>query len=130
MFIYWQTFRQKVINCPAIANAWPLCAIRFQNLKMQNLKKRFNPLRLSIIWILLMMVLTPIFMYISNIGAAGGEQKPLITLGHMMVITIYGAPVVAILSSLLYRKWFLRNWWFVFIIILTIIITVWLTKDS
>ena len=26
MFIYWQTFWQKVINCPAIANAWPLGA--------------------------------------------------------------------------------------------------------
>ena len=27
MFVYWQTFQQKVINCPAIANAWPLYAI-------------------------------------------------------------------------------------------------------
>jgi cell division protein FtsW (lipid II flippase) len=97
---------------------------------MQNLKQRFNPLSLLIFWILLMMVLTPIFMYISNIGASGGEQKPLITLGHMMVITIYGAPVVSVLSSLLYRKWFTRNWWFIFIIILTIITTVWLTGNS
>jgi hypothetical protein len=69
-------------------------------------------------------------MYISNIGASGGEQKPLITLGHMMVITIYGAPVVSVLSSLLYWKWFIRNWWFIFIIILTIITTVWLTGNS
>jgi hypothetical protein len=27
LFVYWQTFRQKVINCPAIANAWPLAEI-------------------------------------------------------------------------------------------------------
>ena len=27
LFIYWQTFWQKVINCPAIANAWTLGAI-------------------------------------------------------------------------------------------------------
>jgi hypothetical protein len=26
LFVYWQTFRQKVINCPAIANAWTLAA--------------------------------------------------------------------------------------------------------
>lgn len=97
---------------------------------MQNLKTILNPLLLLIFWILLMFVLTPIFMYISNIDASGGEQKPLITLGHMIVITIYGAPIVSILSSLLYRKWLIKNWWFIFIVILTIIPTVGLLRDS
>jgi hypothetical protein len=25
MFVVGQTFQQKIINCPATANAWPLC---------------------------------------------------------------------------------------------------------
>jgi len=39
LFVYWQTFRQKVINCPAIANAWPLCVS--YNDTMRNMK-HFN----------------------------------------------------------------------------------------
>lgn len=74
-------------------------------------------------WTVLMIVLTPIFMFISNIGASGGEQKPLTTLATMIVATFYGLTILSISTAIIFRQWFKKNWWFVFVIALTIIPT-------
>ena len=76
-----------------------------------------------------MFVLTPFTMYVSNIGASGGEQKPLITLAYMINITIYGAAIISILTSCFYRRWLKKNWWFILIIILTVIPVIILLRD-
>jgi len=86
-------------------------------------KTKLNPITILCVWTVSMIVLTPIFMYISNIGASDGEQKPLTTLATMIDITIYGAAILSISNALIFRRWLKRNWWFVFIIALTIIPT-------
>jgi hypothetical protein len=88
---------------------------------MQGLTTRLNPPKILGVWIVFMVVLTPVFMFISNIGASGGEQKPLTTLATMIVVTIYGAAMLSVLTSLLYSQWFKKHWWFSIVIILTII---------
>ena len=87
----------------------------------KELKTKLNPITILGVWTVSMIILTPVFMYISNIGASGGEQKPLTTLATMIVVGIYGAAIFSILTPLLFRQWFKKNWWFSFVIILTII---------
>ncbi len=87
----------------------------------KGLKSKFNPISILGVWTISLIVLTPIMMFISNIGASGGEQKPLTILATMIAVTIYGAAVLSVLTSFLYRQWFKRNWWFGFVIILTLI---------
>ena len=74
-------------------------------------------------WTVSMIILTPILMFISNVGASGGEQKPLITLATMIVVTLYGLTTLSISSAIIFRHWFKRNWWYVFVIAITIIPT-------
>lgn len=88
---------------------------------MQGLKTKLNPITILGVWTVSMIVLTPIFMFISNIGASGGEQKPLTTLATMIVVTIYGASILSILTPFLFRQWFKRNRGFSFVIALTLI---------
>jgi hypothetical protein len=87
----------------------------------KGLKTKLNPVTILAVWTVSMLILTPVCMYISNIGASGGEQKPLTTLAQMIVVSVYGAAIFSIFASLLYRQWFKKNWWFSFIIVLTII---------
>jgi magnesium-transporting ATPase (P-type) len=87
----------------------------------KGLKTKLNPIIILGVWIVFMMILTPVCMYISNIGASDGEQKPLTTLATMFVVAIYGAAIFSIVTPLLFRHWFKKNWWFSFVIILTII---------
>ena len=87
----------------------------------KGLKTKLNPITILGVWTVSMIILTPVCMYISNIGASGGEQKPLTTLTTMIVVAIYGAAIFSILTPLLFRHWFKKNWWFSFVIILTII---------
>src|SRR5690348_14599521 len=89
-----------------------------------GLKTKLTLIKILRVWIVSMIILTPIFMYISNIGASGGEQKPLTTLVTMTVVTIYGAAIFSILTPYLFRQWFKKNRWFIFVIILTVIPTV------
>ena len=71
-----------------------------------------------------MLILTPFFMYVSNIGASGGEQKPLTTLAAMIAVAIYGAAFISALTPLFFKKWFKRNGWFTIIIFITFITVV------
>ena len=87
----------------------------------KGLKEKLNPITILGVWTVSMIILTPVCMYISNIGASGGEQKPLTTLATMIVVAIYGTAIFSILTPLLFRQWFKKNWWFSFVIILTII---------
>ena len=87
----------------------------------QRFKTKINPLIILGVWIVSMLILTPVFMFVSNIGASGGEQKPLTTLAKMIVVTIYGAAILSILTAILFRQWFKKNWWYIFIIALTIV---------
>ena len=87
----------------------------------KGLKTIFNPIRILGLWVASMIILTPVFMYISNVGTSGGEQKPLTTLATMIVVAIYGAAIFSILTPLLFRRWFKKNLWFSLVIILTII---------
>lgn len=86
-----------------------------------RLNSKLNPITILGIWTVLMIVLTPILMFTSNIGASGGEQKPLTTLATMIVVAIYGAAIITVLTPFVFRQWFKKNWWFNFVIILTII---------
>ncbi len=86
-----------------------------------GIKIKLNPIKILGLWTISMIVLTPILMYVSNIGASGGEQKPLTTLATMIIVSIYGAAILSIMAALLYTQWIKKNWWFAFIIILTII---------
>jgi len=83
---------------------------------MQALKAKINPITILCTWTVLMIILTPIFMYISNIGASGGEQKPLETMATMIAVTIYVAAIFSLLIPFIFRRWFMHNWRFVFII--------------
>ena len=87
---------------------------------MQKLKTRLNPMTIVVIWAMLMIMLTPILMFVSNIGASGGEQKPLTTLATMIAVTIYGSALFSIVTPFIYRQWFRQNLWFSFIILLTL----------
>lgn len=87
----------------------------------KGLNSKLNPITILGVWTALMVVLTPILMYTSNIGASGGEQKPLTTLATMIVVALYGSAIFSVLTPFLFRQWFKKNWWFSFVIILTII---------
>lgn len=95
---------------------------------MQALKRRINPIAILITWTVLMIILTPVFMYISNIGASGGEQKPLETLATMIEIIVYGAAIFSLLTPFVFKPWFKQNWRFIFVIpfiIIPVAIDVW-----
>lgn len=66
---------------------------------MQVSKTRLNLITILGVWTVAMFVLTPVFMFISNVGASGGEQKPLTTLVNMLIVTIYGAAIFSILTG-------------------------------
>jgi hypothetical protein len=89
----------------------------------KGLKTRLNPIIILGIWTVSMILLTPLFMFISNISASGGEQKPLTTLATMIVVTFYGLTILSISTAIIFRQWFKRNWWFSIVIALTIIPT-------
>jgi hypothetical protein len=89
----------------------------------KGLKAKLNPITILGLWTVSMVVLTPICMFISNIGASGGEQKPLTTLVTMILVTLYGLTILSISTAIIFRQWFKKNWWFVFVIALTIIPT-------
>jgi Na+/melibiose symporter-like transporter len=86
---------------------------------------KLNPLKLLIGWTLLMILLTPIFVYTSSIGSIGGEQKPLTTLVAMPLLAVIGAAVICIVTPFIFKSWFKSNKWFIalalFILIPTII---------
>ncbi|MEX6690065.1 hypothetical protein QTN47_21330 [Danxiaibacter flavus] len=88
---------------------------------MQALKRRINPITIITAWTVLMIMLTPVFMYISNIGASGGEQKPLVTLATMIEVTVYGAAIFSLLTPFVFKLWFKKNWYFVFVILFILI---------
>ncbi|TKK64068.1 hypothetical protein FC093_23380 [Ilyomonas limi] len=73
-----------------------------------------------IIWTMLIIVLTPILMFVSNFGKSGGYQSPLTTLGAMIIIALYGAAILSLATPFIYRQWFRQNLWFGFIILLTL----------
>jgi hypothetical protein len=97
---------------------------------MQVRKTRLNPITILGMWTVSMLVLTPVFMFISNIGASGGEQKPLTTLVTMINVTIYGAAIFSVLTPFLFKQWFKKNWWFVLVIVGTLVPVVRLMKDK
>ena len=84
---------------------------------------KLNPLKLLIGWTILMIVLTPILMFISNIGASGGEQKPLTTLATMPILTLIGATIICIVTPFIFRKWSKSNKWFIVLTILFSMLT-------
>lgn len=84
---------------------------------------KLNPFKLLIGWTLLMVVLTPILMYTSNIGASGGEQKPLTTLATMPILTLIGASIISIVTPFLFRTWSKSNIWFIILMVLFSILT-------
>ena len=88
---------------------------------MQNTKTSLNPFIIFIGWIILMITLTVILMLFSIIGSSGGEQKPLTTLSTMISTTFYSLAAISIVTLFIYRSWFKRNWWFSFIILLSLI---------
>ncbi len=84
-------------------------------------KVTFNPL--SFLWgfTFLMVLLTPIFMYTSDIGASGGEQKPLSTLASMIEVFVYGTAVICVSILFFYWKWVKRNWRFSIFLVSTLL---------
>jgi hypothetical protein len=84
---------------------------------------KLNPLKLLIAWTLLMVILTPILMYRSNIGASGGEQKPLTTLATMTILTLIGATIISIVTPFILRTWSKSNKWFIVLTVLFSILT-------
>ena len=92
-------------------------------------KAKLNPITILGVWTVFMIILTPVCMYTSNIGASGGEQKPLTTLALMVEVGIYGATIISILTPFFFKHWFKKNWWFSFVIILTIIPTAYDISD-
>ncbi len=88
---------------------------------MPEHKRILTPSRLLGGWLILMVVLTPLFMFISNVGASGGEQKPFTTLATMILVTILGTAIISVLTPFFFREWFRKNLWFTIFIIITII---------
>ena len=68
----------------------------------QKLTTKINHVKIIGVWTILMIIMTPIFMYISNIDASGGEQKPLSTLATMLNVTIYGTAILSIVTPLFF----------------------------
>lgn len=97
---------------------------------MQVSKTRVNPITILGMWTVSMLVLTPVFMFVSNIGASGGEQKPLTTLATMVSVTIYGAAIFSTLTPFVFRQWLKKNWWFAFVILGTLVPVARLMKDK
>ena len=84
-------------------------------------KKKFSPFVILGGFVLLIFVLTPILMYTSNIGATGGEQKPITTFATMATLLVLGSAIISILIPFFFWKWFKKNWWFSVFIVLTIV---------
>jgi hypothetical protein len=76
---------------------------------MQGKKINLNPITIIGVWTVTMIVLTPILMVVSEIGASGGEQKAFTTLGNMIIVTIIGASVLSIVTPFLFKQWFKKN---------------------
>ena len=108
---------------PTFANTFTLCAILADVSNFRNLMTKLNPLKLIIGWTLVMVVLTPILMYTSNIGASGGEQKPLTTLVTMPILTLIGATIISIVTPFIFRTWSKSNKWFIVLTVLFSIMT-------
>ena len=85
---------------------------------------RLNPYKIVFGWILIILVVTPVRMYISNIGHSDGEQIPIGVLAEMLFIASIGVTVLSIVTPFLFQKWFKSNWLpFSIIIVLASLIT-------
>ena len=89
---------------------------------MKIFKGELNPFKALCFWMLLMIVLTPVLMITSEIGASGGEQKALIMLAKMINIAIYGAAILSLGLPFFFSKWFKNNLWFSIVIIVLLCI--------
>ncbi len=100
-----------------------MCVILADDSNIRKFMPKLNPIKLIIGWAFLMIVITPILMYTSNIGASGGEQKPLITLVTMLILTLIGATIISIVTSFIFKTWIKSNKWFIVWTVLFSILT-------
>ncbi len=84
-------------------------------------KATFNPLTFLWGFTFIMVVLTPILMYTFDVGASGGEQKPLSTLSSMIEVFVYGTALICSSILLFYWKRVKKNWWFIILLVLTLL---------
>ncbi len=89
---------------------------------MVNQKIRNNPGKLFGVWLLTMLVLTSIFAILSEIGASGGEQRFFSTLSFMLLLTVVGIAVIAVLIPFIYKQWFKSNIQALILLIVIIVI--------
>jgi len=89
---------------------------------MKIFKGELNPFKVVCLWMLIMIVLTPVVMITSEIGASGGEQKALTMLAKMINIAIYGAAILSLGLLYFFPKWFKNNLWFTIVIIVLLCI--------
>ena len=79
---------------------------------------RLNPLKILLGWTVLILILTPILMYISSLSSSGGELKPVSTLFSMLYITLFGATLICLLTPFFFKNWLTGNKWFIVLTIL------------
>ena len=84
---------------------------------------KLNPLRLLLVWTIIMAVITPILVYTSSIGSSGGEQSPLTTLASMPALTLIGATIICLVTPFIFKTWLKSNKWFIALTILFSILT-------
>ena len=68
-----------------------------------------------------MIVITPIYCFVPFLGATSGDNNPLTRGTTMLEIAFYGAAILSIFTSFMFRQWFRQHWRFAFIILLTLI---------
>jgi len=88
-------------------------------LMVKNLIKTINnPVKIYLIWFLLIILFCIIGIPILSMNKSGGEQVPLILLGYAIGSLVYGFFIISILTSLK-LEWF-KKYWYVNILVFLI----------
>lgn len=76
------------------------------------LKMVKHPMKVYLLWIILILLFCIIGIPVLSIGHSGGEQVPLILLGHASTITVFGLIIISAVSPIIYWRWY-KKYYFV-----------------
>jgi phosphotransferase system glucose/maltose/N-acetylglucosamine-specific IIC component len=65
-----------------------------------------NPLKIYLLWFIILFLFCIIGIPLLSIGHSGGEQRPFILLGYTADIAVFGLIIISLISPLLYWSWY------------------------
>jgi len=84
-----------------------------------------NPLRLYLLWIIILLLFSFTGIPLLSIGHAEGEEVPATLLGHTIRLGVWGFVIISLMSPLLFWRWFRKNK-YIPLVVPILILTFWI----